>query len=150
MTEETTNEATTETVEAEEIDWKAKSREWESRAKANKSAADELAALKDTTTTAEQRFEARLAEVENRAVKAETDALRSSIAAAFQINTEDRDLFLTGIDEATLTAQAKRLAEREVDRKKAGNVAPKEGTATESGADEGMREFTRQLFKRAD
>jgi len=144
--ENTTAVEAEEVTTADEIDWKAKSREWESRAKANKTAAEELAALKDTTTTAEQRFEARLAEVEKRAVKAETDALRSTVAASHGISVQDRDLFLTGVDEATLTAQAKRLAEREVDRKKAGNVAPKEGVANTSGSDDGMREFTRQLF----
>ena len=146
MTEEVTPTATPEPVVTEEIDWKAKSREWESRAKSNKGAADELAALKDTTTTAEQRFEARLAEVEKRAIEAETSALRSSIAATHGVSVEDRDLFLTGVDEATLTAQAKRLADREVDRKKAGNVAPKEGAATNSGTDDGLQEFTRKLF----
>ena len=61
-------------------------------------------------------------------------------------------LFLTGADEATLTAQAKRLADREADRKKRGNVAPKEGGSADSAStgDTGMREFTRSLFNRAN
>ena len=63
----------------------------------------------------------------------------------------DRDLFLTGTDEDTLTAQAKRLAERESERKKTGNVAPREGATTNSGGqDSDLRDFAKSLFKRAD
>lgn len=96
-------------------------------------------------------LEERLAEVEARAVVAETGRLRSDIAAKFQIAPEDRDLFLTGTDEDTLTAQAKRLTERESERKKHGNIAPKEGASTNSGQqDSDMRDFAKQLFQRAD
>lgn len=96
-------------------------------------------------------LEERLAEVEARAVAAETGRLRSDIAAQFQIAPEDRDLFLTGTDEDTLTAQAKRLAERESERKKSGNVAPREGATTNSGGqDSDLRDFAKSLFKRAD
>lgn len=97
--------------------------------------------------------EDRLADVEARAVAAEAKALRSDIAAVYGISAEDRDLFLTGTDEETLTAQAKRLAQREVDRKKRGNVAPKEGGSadnTSHPASSDMREFTRELFGRDD
>lgn len=146
MDNATPTDAATENVVVDEIDWKAKAREWEKRAKENKGAADELTALRDSATTAEQRFEARLAEVEKRAEKAELDALRSSIAAAHGISAEDRDLFLVGSDADALTAQATRLAERVAVHKKAGNVAPKEGAATGSGGDDSMRDFARQLF----
>lgn len=107
---------------------------------------DELRAKAEGAKTLEER----LAEVEARAAKAETERLRSDIAARFQIGAEDRDLFLTGSDEDTLTAQAKRLAERESERKKQGNVAPKEGGATESAGDSSAREFVRELFKTGD
>ena len=96
-------------------------------------------------------IEDRMAEVEKRAADAEAKALRSDIAAKHGISAEDRDLFLTGSDEETLTTQAKRLAEREADRKKRGNVAPKEGgTAEPTAGTDDMREFTRSLFGRAD
>lgn len=92
-------------------------------------------------------LEERLADVEKRAIAAETRALRSGIAAEFGIGAEDRDLFLTGGDEETLRAQAQRLAARESERKKQGNVAPKEGATTSpNGPTSDMREFTRQLF----
>lgn len=71
--------------------------------------------------------EERLAELEQRYSEAETRALRASIANAHNIAPEDRDLFLTGTDEETLTAQAKRLAERESERKRNGNHVPAEG-----------------------
>lgn len=131
----------------EETDWKAEARKWEARAKENKTAADELSGLKDSQKTAEQKFEERLAEMEKRAASAESQALRSDIAAKFGINTEDRDLFLTGTDESTLTAQATRLAAREADRKKQGNVAPKEGTSPAATPDD-LRDFTKKLFNK--
>ena len=108
---------------------------------------DELRAKAGETKTLEER----LAEIEQRAVRAEANALRSDIAAKHGISPEDRDLFLTGTDEDTLTAQAKRLAERESERKKQGNVAPREGAASNSGQQDGeLREFTRRLFGQAD
>jgi hypothetical protein len=95
--------------------------------------------------------EEKLAEIEKKAAASEARALRSDVAAAFQISAEDRDLFLTGTDEETLTAQAKRLTEREADRKKQGNVASKEGGTKNNGKDAtGLREFTRDLFGEAD
>jgi hypothetical protein len=105
-------------------------------------------------------LEERLAEVERRAQAAEAEPTRSRVAATFGISTKkgpngepsDADLFLTGADEDTLTAQAKRLADREADRKKRGGVAPKEGGSADNGGggDSDLREFTRSLFGRAD
>ena len=104
-----------------------------------------------------QSLEQRIADMEKESAAAKAEALRSRVAAEFGISTKkgpkgepsDADLFLTGADESTLTAQAQRLAVRESDRKKQGNYAPKEGTTSSSGgADEDLREFTRGLFKR--
>lgn len=115
---------------------------------------DDLKAKADGAKTLEDR----MAEVEQRAAKAEVAALRSRIAADHGISTKagpngepsDADLFLTGSDETTLTAQAQRLAQREVDRKKAGNVAPRvDGNPNPDDSKSTMRDFTRQLFKNA-
>ncbi|WP_442575874.1 hypothetical protein ACSBPH_01605 [Microbacterium sp. F51-2R] len=94
----------------------------------------------------------KLADLERKHAEAEARALRSDIAAKHGISAEDRDLFLTGSDEATLTAQAERLAAREADRKsKTQNVAPKEGDVKNTGAtDQETREFVRGLFSRPD
>ena len=94
-----------------------------------------------------QTLEERIAEMEQRTAQAVATALRSDIAAEFGISKEDRDLFLTATDEDTLRAQAKRLADRDADRKK--NLPPvsKEGTVT-GPTDNQDREFARQLFGR--
>lgn len=51
-------------------------------------------------------------EYKEAATKATADALRYRIAAKHSISEEDAELFLTGTDEATITRQAARLAER--------------------------------------
>lgn len=108
---------------------------------------DELKTQAEGAKTVEQK----LAALETKTAEAEARALRSDVATKHGISAEDRDLFLTGSDEATLTAQAKRLAERVAEQKKQGNVARKEGDVTNEGkGDEEMREFTRNLFDRAD
>ena len=133
-----------------DVDWKAKAREWENRAKANKSAADELATIKEAQKTEAQKSADRLAAAEKDAVDARRDALRFKIAAKFAIGDEDVDLFLTGNDEETLTRQATRLTARETDRKKQGNFVPKEGNNPKPGGDNEMRDFTRNLFAKDD
>jgi hypothetical protein len=92
------------------------------------------------------------AKAEADAAAAKAEALRLRVAAKHGISDEDADLFLTGTDEATLTKQAERLAERTSDRKKRGNVAPKEGGSADTKATgtSDMREFARSLFGNAD
>lgn len=95
--------------------------------------------------------EQQLADLATKHAAAEARALRSDVAAKHGISSEDRDLFLTGSDEATLEAQAKRLAERDAEQKKAGNRAPREGRITTTGdAEKDMREGVRSLFGRTD
>ena len=113
------------------------------RAKAPYADYDDLKAKAGEKATADER----LAELEKKYQASEHARLRSDIAAKHGISEEDRDLFLTGTDEASLTAQAVRLAERVADRKKQGNVAPKEGaTTTTSGTEQETREFVGELF----
>jgi len=104
-------------------------------------------------------LEERLASLEGELTSTKASALRTSIAAAHGISTtrgakgepSDADLFLTGTDESTLTAQATRLAGREADRKKQGNVAPNEGGTKNSGDTAGgVRDFAKQLFGTAN
>ena len=105
---------------------------------------NDLKKAADGAKTVEQK----LADLESKHAEAEARALRSDIAARHGITAEDRDLFLTGSDEATLEAQAKRLAEREADRKSKGNVARKEGravTTTISPKDAAKREWLASL-----
>lgn len=102
---------------------------------------DELKTAASEKKTADER----IADLEKRYQEAEAGRLRSDIAAAHGITALDRDLFLTGTDEETLTAQAKRLAERESERKKQGNVAPLEGNQTKASASDD-RAAVRSLF----
>ena len=85
-------------------------------------------------------LEERLADVESRYKAAELNALRSDVAAKHGLSAEDRDLFLTGADAETLTAQATRLADRVAAVKKQGNVAPNEGDTKTTGTSEEQAE----------
>lgn len=89
-------------------------------------------------------LEDRIGELELLAATSETKALRAEIANAYGISAEDRDLFLTAADEETLTTQAKRLADRDAQRKQQGNVSPREGTTKSPGVDP-KREWLRSL-----
>jgi hypothetical protein len=95
-----------------QTDWAAEAKKWEQRAKENKKAADELAALKASQMTEAERTTARLAELEREAQTARSEALRYRIATRFGINDDDAELFLTATDEATLERQAQALAAR--------------------------------------
>lgn len=114
---------------------------------------DELKTKAGNALTLEQR----IADMEKESAAAKATALRASVAAEFGISTKkgpkgepsDADLFLTGADESTLTAQAQRLAARVEDRKKQGNFAPKEGNApSASDGTDDLRAFTKQLFNK--
>ena len=101
---------------------------------------DDLKAKAGEKATADDRIK----DLESKFAATEARALRAEIANAHGITAEDRDLFLTGTDEETLTAQAKRLAERESSKKRSNHV-PAEGNNPRPAADE-SRETVRGLF----
>lgn len=81
------------------------------------------------------------------AEKATAEALRYRIAAKHAISDEDAELFLTGMDEATVERQAARLVERTPSTP----TTPKPdlsqgGKQTPPSGDDEMREFARGLF----
>ena len=90
---------------APEVDWKAKAREWERRAKENKAAADKLAELEEAQKTAEQKAAERLAEAERRAQEAENRVLRADVAQETGVPAN----LLTGNTEDELRASAAAL-----------------------------------------
>lgn len=115
-----------------------------------KAKAAELDEIKAANQTEAERTAERIAALENDLKATRLDALRRKVAGDHKITDQDDiDLFLTGTDEETLTRQAKRLADREADRKKQGNRVPNEGTNPSSEGDVD-REFVRQLFTPAD
>ena len=130
-------------------DWKAEARKWENRSKehktradANEEAARRLADIESAQQTAEAQNAQRITELENKLAAAERTALVARVQASHGISDEDAALFLTGADEAALTAQAKRLAERTP----AGPFVPNEGTPNNPSSDDPMRELARRLF----
>lgn len=143
---DSTVESTSSSTDAPEVDWKAKSREWEKRAKANADAAAKLAELEESQKSETQKLADAKVAAETAAAEARADALRWRTAAKHGISDEDAELFLTGTDEATLTKQAERLSARVADQKKNGNHVPKEGTTQPQTGTDPLREFTRDLF----
>jgi hypothetical protein len=106
---------------------------------------DDLRAKAGEAATAEER----IAALEQEIQATQREALRRRVQAAHGIADEDADLFLTGTDEETLTAQAKRLADRESERKSNGNQSPREGNNPRP-VDDPVRNFTRGLFGEAN
>ncbi len=88
----------------------------------------------------------RLATLEQQLKDSQREALKRRVQAAHSISNEDADLFLVGTDEDTLTAQAKRLADRESERKKHGNHVPREGNTPLSAGEQADAQFARKLF----
>lgn len=84
---------------------------------------DELKAQAKSKQTADERIAALESEVE----AARLETVRRRVQAAHGLSDEDADLFLVGGDEEVLTAQAKRLAGRDLAARRAGGVARLEG-----------------------
>lgn len=104
---------------AEAEKWKKFSRTWEDRAKENEEAQKRLAEIEDAGKSELEKLQAqlkadaeRVAEAEKRAEAAEKARLRTDVALEFGISKEDRELFLTADDEATLKKQAEALSKR--------------------------------------
>ena len=111
-----------------------------------KAKASKLDEFEQANQTEAEKAAKRIADLEAELGNTRRDSMRLKIATEHGItDADDIDLFLTGTDEETLTKQAKRLADREADRKKNGNHVPREG-ATPSASDDGVRETARQLF----
>jgi hypothetical protein len=111
-----------------------------------KKKADEFDKVTQASKSEQEKFAERVAALEKENQTIRSDALRSRIQAKYSISDEDADLFLTGTDEDSLTRQAERLAGKEADRKKQGNVAPKEGANNSPATGGTEREFVRGLF----
>lgn len=109
----------------------------------------------------EQANKSEIEKANDRATKAEAEAAKVPILVAGQlrehlvklhaIDSEDAELFLTAADPELLLKQVDRLLARGSQRRKQGNVVPREGTNQNSDKANGdMREFARQLFSSVD
>ena len=121
---------------------------YRTEAKANAEAAKRLAELEESQKTEAQKQAEKIAELERQIEGATVQAVRARMAAKYQIDPEDADLFLTGSDEETVEAQAKRLSERVSASKKNPPPVSKEGAVTNAAGSEDEREFLRQLTGR--
>ena len=94
-----------------ETDWKAESRKWEDRAKANKAAADELKKLKEERMTEAEKLKAAAdeAKAEAEAAKAETERLKAEKARADAVKETAR---AQGVDADLLDLMAGDTPER--------------------------------------
>lgn len=129
----------------DEIDWKAKARDWEKRAKDNKSAADRLAEIEAANQTEAEKVAARIAKAEQEATAAKAEATRYRIATESKLSAEDAALLEHVTSEDGMRAIAQRLAGAESDKKKQGLHVPGEGKSPASAESEELR-VTRSLF----
>lgn len=138
------------TFDAEYVDkLRKESAKYRTEAKANAEAAKRLAELEESQKTEAQKQAEKIAELERQIEGATVQAVRARMAAKYQIDPEDADLFLTGSDEETVEAQAKRLSERVSVSKNNPPPVSKEGTVTNAVGSDDEREFLRHLTGRA-
>ena len=91
----------------ETTDWKSEARKWEDRAKENKSAAEELASIKEAQKTEQQKLEDRAA-AEKKAEENAKDALRARVALEKGL-TPAQEKRLIGTTREELLADADQL-----------------------------------------
>jgi hypothetical protein len=100
--------APAETPAQDATDWKAQARKWEERAKANATAASQLAEIEESKKTETQKLQEQLAQYEQRATQAERDRERLVVIAKHGIPEEYHDL-IHGTDSETLAASAAKV-----------------------------------------
>jgi len=111
-----------------------------------KAKAAKLDEIENSNRTEAEKHQARVTELESELNAVRSESMRLRIASEHGItDADDIALFLTGTDEETLTKQAKRLSDRDADRKKNGNQVPREG-ATNTNVDSSERQLARDLF----
>jgi hypothetical protein len=111
-----------------------------------KAKAEAFDKAKAENQTEAEKTTARLAELERELGNSRAQSMRLRVAAENGITeADDIRLFLTGTDEETLTEQAKRLTERDADRKRKPPHVPREG-GNSTSVDSDERQLARELF----
>lgn len=131
----------------ETVDWKAKAREWEKRAKANSTAAEKLQKIEDAQKTETQKAADAKAAAEAELAKVPTkvaEGLRDHLVKLHKISDEDSELFLTASDPELLLKQVNRLVGGSDKSKR--NSAPREGRTPQRPSEDPARSAVRELF----
>lgn len=89
-----------------------------------KPAAERLKEIEDQQKSDLEKANERMAELQSKAAKAETEALRYRIASDKGISREDAEVFLTGSDEDSITKQAERLVALQGEKQQAEQQKP--------------------------
>jgi len=105
---ESTAQAEPAATPAQETDWKAEARKWESRAKENSTAAQKLAEIEESKKSETQKLQEQLAQYEQRAAAAERDRERLAVIAKHGIPEDYHDL-VQGADPESLAASAAKV-----------------------------------------
>lgn len=93
-----------------DVDWKARAREWEKRAKDNAKAAARLSEIEDAQKTQSEKDAERIAALESEAAQARAEALRLRVGTQAGLSPELIDR-LKGSTEDEIAADAAQLAE---------------------------------------
>lgn len=109
------------TPEKDEPDWKAEARKWENRAKENKTAAEELAAIKESQKTEAQKLEDRATAAEKALSDKTLEAERALVALEKGL-TPSQAKRLIGTTREELAADADEIVAEFVTTSKPGQV----------------------------
>ena len=141
-----TTPTATPTPPAQETDWKAEARKWEAQSKANKTAADELAALKVAQMTEAEKAAARLAELEATVKGYQT---KEQVTAWAKEITKDSDVPASALRGSTREELESHFEELKalIPGGRTPPRAPSQKTSTSTPQDDPMREFAQNLFK---
>lgn len=120
-----------------------------------KAKASKLDEIEQANLSEIEKANGRITTAESERDSAKQEAMRVRKAVQYGLSIEVADEFLTGTDEETLDAQAKRLSDlmaekatAEADRKKKNPIVSKEGTSTTTGTttEDDDRDFARTFF----
>jgi hypothetical protein len=149
-TDKTTGDGATDTaaLQSEVEKWKALARKHEENAKANATKAKQFDDLEASSKSDIEKLTEQVEALRQDNATAQQESLRLRIATEHKVSAEDMVL-LTGTDEATLKAQAERLAGRSEEKRRGGSHVPGEGKQPDKNAgDSELRDFARNLFNR--
>lgn len=129
----------------EDVDWKAMSRKWEERAKANKQAAEELEKLKEAQMSEQEKVAKRTREMETKLARYEAEKQQAEWREKVAKDTGVPASVLRGSTLEEMQEHAQSLKEILEPKPKAPSV-PNQSGRPAGVAEDPMRGFVNQLF----